>query len=129
MPQTRSAIPAWSLAFSRKGLCLISAAYCSGEKWKTSIHLFSGSTRAAITAVATNLGLVVREFLPLESAAQTVVLGPFVIFELLLIRLLRLRSLSGLRTNILAVLQKPPLPSVSSLGSLRPASGHAINHR
>lgn len=68
------------------------------------------NTRAAITAAAANLGLVVREFLPLESAAQTVILGPFVIFELLLIRLLRLRSLSGLRTNIIAVLQKPLLP-------------------
>jgi hypothetical protein len=42
-----------------------------------------------------------------ESSAQTVILGPVVLPELLLIAVLRLNSLRNFRTNIIAVLQKP----------------------
>ncbi len=68
------------------------------------------NTRAAITAAAANHGLVILDYISLESSAQSVILGPGVIPELLLIRLLRLQALAGMRTNILAVLQKPALP-------------------
>jgi len=42
-----------------------------------------------------------------ESSAQTMMLGPFVILELAFIRLLRWEILRGLRTNLIVVLRKP----------------------
>jgi ubiquinone/menaquinone biosynthesis C-methylase UbiE len=67
------------------------------------------NTRAAISTAAAGHGLAILDYLPLESSAQSVILGPGVIPELLLIKLLRLRALADMRTNILAVLQKPAL--------------------
>jgi ubiquinone/menaquinone biosynthesis C-methylase UbiE len=49
-----------------------------------------------------------------ESSAQAVVLGPAVLFELLWIRILRLRMFHGWRSNIIAVLQKEPNDSRDS---------------
>ena len=99
--------PMW---FPQRSLPLISRLLLGRKVEDVYPTFYRLNTRAAITAAATNLGLVVREFLPLESTTQTSVLGPFVIFEMLLIRLLRLKSLSELRTNVLALRQRPPLP-------------------
>jgi len=64
------------------------------------------NTKQAIDTAARAAGLDLVEFTYLESSAQARMAGPLVIFELLLIRLLRARSLAPLRTNIIAVLRK-----------------------
>jgi SAM-dependent methyltransferase len=65
------------------------------------------NTRSAITGAASSTHLEVLDYIPLESSAQSVILGPVVVPELLLIKLLRLKVLENFRTNILAVLRKP----------------------
>jgi len=60
-----------------------------------------------IKAIARESGLEVSEISLIESSAQTAMLGPLVILELLLIRMLRWDSLSRLRTNLIVVLRKP----------------------
>jgi ubiquinone/menaquinone biosynthesis C-methylase UbiE len=62
---------------------------------------------ASIKAIARESGLEVSEISLIESSAQTAMLGPLVILELLLIRVLRWDFLSGLRTNLIVVLRKP----------------------
>jgi ubiquinone/menaquinone biosynthesis C-methylase UbiE len=62
---------------------------------------------ATVKTLARESGLEVSEISLLESSAQTAMLGPLVILELLLIRALRWDSLSGLRTNLIVVLRKP----------------------
>lgn len=64
------------------------------------------NSKRAVEAAARAAHLDVAEFTYLESSAQARMLGPFVIFELLLIRLLRARGLAPLRTNIIAALRK-----------------------
>jgi ubiquinone/menaquinone biosynthesis C-methylase UbiE len=51
-------------------------------------------------------GFEILELSFVESSAETVMLGPLVIFELLIIRMLRFKSLAQFRSNIIAVLQK-----------------------
>ena len=41
-----------------------------------------------------------------ESSAQTYMLGPLVVLELLLIRMLRWRICENYRTNVIAILRK-----------------------
>lgn len=64
------------------------------------------NTLPAVNSAARRNGFRVAEIEWLESSAQTIMLGPIVIVELLLIRLLRFKSLATLRTNFIAVLQK-----------------------
>src|SRR5690348_12140942 len=65
------------------------------------------NTRAAIAGAAARQGLEIVEYISCESSAQARMLGPIVILELLLIRLLRWPRLVNFRTNIIVVLQKP----------------------
>jgi SAM-dependent methyltransferase len=65
------------------------------------------NTSAAVRSLAETSGFAVSELAMVESSAQTVMLGPLVLLELLLIAALRLDSLRNFRTNIIAVLQKP----------------------
>jgi len=51
-------------------------------------------------------GLNVVELHRVESSAQSIMLGPVVLFELLWIRLLRFSFLRNLRSNLVVVLQK-----------------------
>ena len=51
-------------------------------------------------------GLNVVELNRVESSAQSIMLGPVVLFELLWIRLLRFSFFKNLRSNLIAVLQK-----------------------
>jgi ubiquinone/menaquinone biosynthesis C-methylase UbiE len=64
------------------------------------------NTGDAIHSAAARNGLTLVECTYLESSAQARMLGPVVILELLLIKWLRHKSAAGLRTNIIAVLQK-----------------------
>jgi SAM-dependent methyltransferase len=64
------------------------------------------NTVGAVQALARASGFALRELAMVESSAQTVMLGPVVLPELLLIATLRLNALRNLRTNIIAVLQK-----------------------
>jgi 2-polyprenyl-3-methyl-5-hydroxy-6-metoxy-1,4-benzoquinol methylase len=64
------------------------------------------NSREAIRRLAKQCGFDVLEFRLIESSAQTVMLGPVVLLELLWIRLLRLPFLKNLRTNIIATLKK-----------------------
>lgn len=59
-----------------------------------------------ILELARNTGLNVMELNRVESSAQSIMLGPVVIFELLWIRLLRLSALRNLRSNLIVVLHK-----------------------
>jgi len=59
-----------------------------------------------INALAHRVGFTVFELRMVESSAQTVMLGPLVIPELLLIRLLRFEMFRNLRTNVIGVLKR-----------------------
>jgi ubiquinone/menaquinone biosynthesis C-methylase UbiE len=61
---------------------------------------------ATVRALAEEAGFSVTELRAVETSAQMVMLGPIVVFELLLIRALRSKRLENLRTNLVAVLQK-----------------------
>lgn len=61
----------------------------------------------AIRRVAGETGLKVHRLQLIESSPETVMLGPLVAIELLWIRLTRHRAMESLRSNIIAVLQKP----------------------
>jgi len=60
----------------------------------------------AVRRMARESGFEVLELLVIESSAQTIMLGPMVILELLWIRILRLPVLKNLRTNIITILRK-----------------------
>jgi len=64
-----------------------------------------------IKALAHKNDMQVSESSLIESSAETAVLGPLVIFELLLIRALRTKILSKFRTNLIIVLTKPQVPT------------------
>lgn len=64
------------------------------------------NSQEAIQRLAEQNGFDVLEFRLMESSAQTVMLGPVVVLELLWIRILRLPFLKTLRTNIITVLKK-----------------------
>lgn len=65
------------------------------------------NTKRAIRALAKESGFEVVQLCMVESTPETIMLGPLVVFELLLIRLLRLSVLEAFRSNIVAVLRKP----------------------
>lgn len=65
------------------------------------------NTAGRVHELAQEHGFSVLVLNLIESSTQTVMLGPVVIAELLLIRALRLRPLQKLRTNIIAALHKP----------------------
>lgn len=64
-----------------------------------------------IKALALKNGMQVAESSLIESSAETAVLGPLVIFELLLIRALRTNVLSKFRTNLIIVMTKHRAPT------------------
>jgi 2-polyprenyl-3-methyl-5-hydroxy-6-metoxy-1,4-benzoquinol methylase len=68
--------------------------------------LYRMNVPSRIYAFAKKNGFRVTQLYMAESSAQAVVLGPLVILELFWIRILRLSLLRGLRSNIIAVLQK-----------------------
>lgn len=90
------------------------------ESWKTRlIHYMEGRKEEDVfpTRYRINTEREIREYAALhgfrvldmrmtESSAQAVMLGPVVVAELLWIRLLRVRAMENLRSNIIAVLQK-----------------------
>jgi hypothetical protein len=65
---------------------------------------------SSITQAAKKAGLRVREFhkLRTSSTGTIMMLGPFVIFDLLLRRLTRWKRLENFRGNFVVVLEKPP---------------------
>jgi len=68
--------------------------------------LYRMNTPQQVEQLAKAAGLKVIELRRVESSAQAVMLGPFVLFELLWIKLLRLSSLENLRSNLIVILQK-----------------------
>lgn len=69
--------------------------------------LYRMNTPKQVEQLAQAAGLKVVELRRVESSAQAVMLGPFVLFELLWIKVLRFSSLKNLRSNLIVVLQKP----------------------
>lgn len=65
------------------------------------------NTADKIEALSAECGLVTSSLRHLESTAQGIMLGPLVIPELLVIRMLRLSALQKYRSDLLVVLQKP----------------------
>ena len=63
----------------------------------------------------------------IESSAETMMLGPLVIFELLFIRLTRLHAMRWLRSDIIAVLRK--LAQVSEEASETTIAGRVPERR
>jgi len=59
-----------------------------------------------INSMVRNAGFRVAELRFVENSAQTVMLGPLVVFELMLIRMLRLQLFRKLRTNLIGILKK-----------------------
>jgi ubiquinone/menaquinone biosynthesis C-methylase UbiE len=64
------------------------------------------NTVRTVRTLAKETGFTVNELKMVESSAQTVMLGPVVVAELLLIRALRSEWLGKYRTNLVALLQK-----------------------
>jgi ubiquinone/menaquinone biosynthesis C-methylase UbiE len=64
------------------------------------------NTPQTVRTLADKTGFTVSELKTVESSAQTVMLGPVVIAELLLIRALRSAHLENYRTNLVAQLKK-----------------------
>lgn len=64
------------------------------------------NTPRAVQRVARRHSFAVLKLDLMESSAQTIMLGPVVVLELLLIRALRLRLFRKFRTNTIAILQK-----------------------
>jgi SAM-dependent methyltransferase len=60
-----------------------------------------------IQRVATESGLAIRFIRHVECTAQSVMLGPLVVLELMVIRALRLPILENYRSNLLVMLEKP----------------------
>jgi SAM-dependent methyltransferase len=69
--------------------------------------LYRMNTSARVKKLAGGSGLRIVKLIRVESSAQTVMLGPLVLLELLWIRLLRFVGLRDLRSNLIVVLQKP----------------------
>jgi len=65
------------------------------------------NTDRDIGDLATQSGLGIRYFRHVECTAQGVMLGPLVVFELLVIRALRLSIFEKYRSDLLVMLQKP----------------------
>ena len=68
--------------------------------------LYRMNTPGKIRDLSRSASLELAELLRVESSAQSVMLGPLVIFELLWIRLLRFSSFRDLRSNFIVVLRK-----------------------
>lgn len=64
------------------------------------------NTERTIRSHAERSSFVVADLQLVESSPQTYMIPPLVVFELVLIRLLRLRRLRGYRTNVIAMLRK-----------------------
>jgi ubiquinone/menaquinone biosynthesis C-methylase UbiE len=64
------------------------------------------NTLDSITKLAGEVGLKVRDLKAVNSTAETFMLGPLVILELLVIRLLEMRMFRNRRSNLIAVLQR-----------------------
>jgi SAM-dependent methyltransferase len=73
------------------------------------------NTRDAIEKDAAAGGFTVRQVQMVNSSAATVMLGPVVILELLIIRLLTHSGLADWRRNIIAVLEKSPAAAENPL--------------
>jgi ubiquinone/menaquinone biosynthesis C-methylase UbiE len=61
---------------------------------------------ATVKVLADESGFFIAKLGAVETSAQMVMLGPAVVFELMLIRALRFKRLENLRTNLVAILQK-----------------------
>lgn len=68
--------------------------------------LYRMNSEAAIRDLASGNGFRVVEFRSLNSSASTIMLGPVVIAELLVTRLLNTRALASYRSNLIVVLQR-----------------------
>lgn len=68
--------------------------------------LYKMNDPKTIEALAAETGFTVRELNLMESESMTIALGPLVILELLMTRILLLRPFRRFRSNIIAVLQK-----------------------
>jgi SAM-dependent methyltransferase len=68
--------------------------------------LYRMNTPGRVRELASSVGFRVVELRLTESSAQAVMLGPLVLLELVWIRMLRLRLLQALRSNLIVVLQK-----------------------
>jgi SAM-dependent methyltransferase len=79
------------------------------------------NTRRKIMHYAHGMRLMIKQLQLVESSAQTYVMPPLAVFELLLIRLLRLAVFAGCRTDLIAVLAKPKAtPERVGMPSKRP---------
>lgn len=65
------------------------------------------NTAREIEAQAARVGLATKSVRHVECTAQGVMLGPLVIFELLIIRMLRAAVFENYRSDLIAMLQKP----------------------
>lgn len=79
----------------------------SGDIFPTFYRL---NSHRSVAEVAAACGFEFQEIAFEESSAQTVMLGPLVVPELLLIRVLRWKPLGAFRTNLIVTLRKPANP-------------------
>lgn len=95
------------------------AAWLQGRKEEDVYPTFYRiNTQAKIKSYAERAHFAVADLQLVESSAQTYMIPPLVVFEFLLIRLLRRPRLKGFRTNVIAVLKKEGQPeSVANAGS------------
>lgn len=72
------------------------------------------NSTGAIRRAATQVGLNVESITQTADSAETVRLGPFVAFELLLIALTRTSLCGGIRSNLIVTLRKPVCPGLQT---------------
>ena len=82
--------------------------------------LYKMNDETTIENLAASTGFTIRELNLLESESQTIVMGPFVVMELIMTRILLLKPFRRFRSNIIAVLQKPEKKSPGIPSSTTP---------
>jgi 2-polyprenyl-3-methyl-5-hydroxy-6-metoxy-1,4-benzoquinol methylase len=90
---------------------------------------YRANSTTDLQALAERHGLLLESCELLNSSAQTARLPPLMVFELLLMRMLRARRMAQFRACLLAVIKKPPAASAPAAASGQtPLPAHAVNY-
>jgi ubiquinone/menaquinone biosynthesis C-methylase UbiE len=87
------------------------------------------NTRQVIEKLAEVCGLQIASIRHVECTAQAIMLGPFVILELLIIRALRLRMFEEYRSNLVVALRKPAMKNLRGSGDTSQSRSSTLDGR
>jgi len=106
----------------KKKLIRLLQARPEGDVFRT---FYRANTDREIRRAAEATGFDVRQLRMIVTSAQLAVIPPFVIFELMWIRVLMTRRFKSLRTNIIGVLQKRQQSEAPAAGAVGALHGYA----